>query len=93
MTTPACAACGADSLKLHYPRADDYVTGDRFAIWRCEECGCGQTLPSPADLGKYYPQQYRQYNPLIAWILEILYRRRVGRWAKVRCSRWAAAMG
>jgi SAM-dependent methyltransferase len=83
MTTSSCAICGAEDLRLHYPRADDYITGDRFAIWRCEACGHARTLPSPADLGKYYPTQYRKYNLLVSRILEILYRRRVGRWTKL----------
>jgi SAM-dependent methyltransferase len=82
MTIPACTICGADDLRLHYPRADDYITGDRFAIWRCGTCGSGRTLPSPADLGKYYPAQYRQYNSLVTRILAMLYRRRVGRWVR-----------
>jgi len=83
MTMPACAICGADDMMLHYPRADDYITGDRFEVWRCRVCGSGRTLPSPADAEKYYPTKYRQYNSLIARILEILYRRRVGRWTKL----------
>jgi SAM-dependent methyltransferase len=77
-----CGICGAAGVELLYPQAADYITGDRFEVWWCAACGCGRTLPSPADLGKYYPARYRQYAPLIARILEILYRRRVKSWTK-----------
>lgn len=80
---PACVICGADGMKLHYARADDYITGDQFQVWRCETCGSGRTLPSPINLGKYYPTQYRHYHRFVARILTILYQRRAERWTKL----------
>lgn len=62
--------------------ASDYVTGDRFAVWRCAACGSGRTEPKPGDLGRHYPARYRQYNGAIAAILRLFYRRRVARWAR-----------
>jgi hypothetical protein len=70
-------------MRLLYGRADDYVTGDRFEIWECRHCRAARTLPVPSDLGKYYPERYRHYRPLVAAILTWLYRRRARRWARL----------
>jgi 2-polyprenyl-3-methyl-5-hydroxy-6-metoxy-1,4-benzoquinol methylase len=83
MTNRQCEICGATGMQLRYPRAEDYITGDPFEVWSCRACLGGRTLPSPADLGRYYPARYRQYNRLIARILEILYHGRVRRWARL----------
>jgi SAM-dependent methyltransferase len=83
MTSPVCVACGTDGLRLRYQAAPDYITGDRFQVWFCPSCGCGRTSASPETLAGYYPDEYRQYNKVIARILQILYRRRVARWANL----------
>jgi SAM-dependent methyltransferase len=90
MTKPVCGVCGADDMRLRYPRAPDYITGDLFQVWCCGACGCGQTQPSPTNLDSYYPDRYRQYSAVIAAILRILYRRRVGQWVKLFASPGAA---
>ncbi|OYV96580.1 MAG: hypothetical protein B7Z73_00475 [Planctomycetia bacterium 21-64-5] len=48
-----CCLCGGSVLP---PLADvaDSLTGDRFSIARCSQCGVGQTVPSPDDLGRFY---------------------------------------
>ncbi|MFO0581390.1 MAG: hypothetical protein U0229_03880 [Anaeromyxobacter sp.] len=38
--------------------ARDYVTGDAFEVADCGACGLAVTLPTPADLGRYYPAAY-----------------------------------
>jgi 2-polyprenyl-3-methyl-5-hydroxy-6-metoxy-1,4-benzoquinol methylase len=40
--------------------APDYITGDGFAIERCEECGIAFTRPRPprTEMAKYYPATY-----------------------------------
>jgi len=77
-------------MRLRYPRAPDYITGDLFQVWCCGACGCGQTQPSPTNLDSYYPDGYRRYSAVIAAILRILYRRRVGQWVKLFASPGAA---
>jgi SAM-dependent methyltransferase len=82
MTAIGCGGCGAAVLRARYPVARDYITEDGFAVWACPDCGSARTLPVPADLGPYYPSRYRQYNPMIAAILRLLYQRRVAGWAR-----------
>lgn len=77
-----CKLCGEQQTRLISPAAQDYITGDRFAIWRCANCGVASTELSSSDLSPYYPSQYRRYSPLILAILKILYRMRVERWTK-----------
>lgn len=31
---------------------------ERFSVYRCSHCGVGQTVPMPADLGRYYASYY-----------------------------------
>jgi SAM-dependent methyltransferase len=81
VTPASCVACGAEGLRLCYPGASDYITGDQFEVWACPACGSGATVPTPSDPGRYYPTRYREYHPLVARMLELLYRRRVGGWA------------
>jgi len=68
-------------VRLVYDVAHDYITGEKFDVWQCENCTVGFTFPVPADLSPYYPTNYRRYNPLILKILKFLYRQRVKRWA------------
>jgi 2-polyprenyl-3-methyl-5-hydroxy-6-metoxy-1,4-benzoquinol methylase len=75
-----CDICGA-GMRVLYPAAADYLTGDSFAVWRCEGCGSGRTQPVPAAMSPYYPARYRRYNRVIARVLALLYRRRARRWA------------
>jgi SAM-dependent methyltransferase len=63
--------------------ARDYITGDRFAIERCDGCGLAFTRPPPAsaDLGKYYPAEYYgggtgRFPAPIERLQRSLYRRR-----------------
>jgi SAM-dependent methyltransferase len=36
----------------------DPYTGESFSIWSCDQCGLGQTVPSPDDIGRYYAPDY-----------------------------------
>jgi SAM-dependent methyltransferase len=78
----ACDICGGQ-IRLRYKRVADYVTGEVFDVWRCAACGSGRTLPVPEDMAMYYPVRYRQYKPFIAFILRVLYARRVARWVRL----------
>ena len=77
-----CRLCGKQHMRLISPDARDYITGDRFAIWRCANCGVASTELNNSDLSPYYPQQYRRYSPLVLMILKTLYRMRVNRWTQ-----------
>jgi len=77
-----CKLCGAPQMQVIYPDAKDYITGERFVVWRCAACGVGSTELHTDDLSPYYPAQYRRYTPLILALLKTLYRMRVGRWSK-----------
>lgn len=64
--------------------ARDYITGDRFAIERCEACGIAFARPQPAagELAKYYPAEYYgggrgRFPAVIENLQRSLYRRRV----------------
>jgi len=76
-----CRLCGSSSMELIYDTAQDYITGEKFEVWQCKNCGIAFTLPAPRDLSAYYPEKYRRYNPFILNILKFLYRQRVKKWA------------
>ncbi len=63
-----------------YEHARDYITGDVFSVIKLAPHGYGKTSPIPEDLSPYYPNTYRQYSPLAAWVLKRLYGVRVRRW-------------
>jgi len=52
-----CRLCGAH-LEVRIPKARDTDSGDVFSVMGCLSCGLSQTLPIPADLGKYYSAAY-----------------------------------
>lgn len=56
-TSGSCTACGG-ALKPYLSRVNDYISGEFFAIVRCERCGLGVTEPSPQDLSRYYRAYY-----------------------------------
>ena len=75
----ACRVCGEPAAML-LPDCPDYVTGDRFAVRRCERCRLAFTAPQPAVMDKYYASSYRQYGPATLAALHWLYRRRARQW-------------
>ena len=77
-----CKLCGRQELRVIFPNARDYITGERFTIWRCSNCGVASTELNSDDLSPYYPTRYRRYSPLILTMLKVLYRMRVERWIK-----------
>ena len=82
MYDPPCAICGSVRVPAATHDVRDYVTGDRFTVARCRECGYGVTAPRPPSLDRYYPARYRGFNPLAAMVLRRLYRRRVDGWVR-----------
>jgi SAM-dependent methyltransferase len=38
--------------------AADYITRERFELWRCDACGLIRTRPVPAAMDRFYPDGY-----------------------------------
>lgn len=57
----------------------DYITGERFDVCYCPQCGLHVTYPAPPteEAGKHYPRSYygsgRRFNRLVEWLLDNLY--------------------
>ncbi len=70
--------------------ARDYITGDRFVVGRCVQCGLRVTHPPPPPerLPRYYPPGYyggdRRFNALVEWLFGVVHRRRAERMARGR---------
>ncbi len=75
-----CPICNSAATKLFI--ANDYLGPDSFAVEKCSSCGVGFTSPQPADLNKYYPDDYRQFAKFTRWVMQYLYRRHVHQWIK-----------
>lgn len=57
-----CPLCASRSSKLLF-WTQDYVfacSDERFAVRKCQDCGCGFLSPRPmeADIGHYYPPEF-----------------------------------
>lgn len=52
-----CPLCSGER-SIAYPRVNDPISGERFAVWTCGGCGWGVTEPVPDEPGRYYPQAY-----------------------------------
>jgi SAM-dependent methyltransferase len=78
---PICPLLGCAQTEA-YGEAFDYLTGDRFALGRCQSCGIVFTDPAPTDLDRHYPPRYRKYRGIVELPLGALYRRRARGWAR-----------
>ena len=76
-----CPVCGAGVGRVIYSEARDPITLDIFRVSECDTCHLAYTEPRPTSLDRYYPQRYRDYGPLVTYILKTLYAARVARWA------------
>lgn len=70
-----CNVCGG-MLVPYYSSVCDSLTSERFAIYRCNQCGLGKTEPQPKDLGLYYLPMY--YGNRHGFTLNHCIRRRLG---------------
>lgn len=77
----SCPNCGGVRMSNLFT-AKDWSSTDTFQVWQCESCSFGVTRPMPADIGAYYPENYRHFNPLISAIMTAMYRARVRSWQK-----------
>ncbi|HEX6507038.1 MAG TPA: class I SAM-dependent methyltransferase [Chloroflexota bacterium] len=79
-TTSTAIPCAhpEDRTRVLYA-AHDYITGNRFEICRCDECGLATTRPAPSldTISRYYPEGYygqnRRYPRPLEWLLDRLY--------------------
>jgi len=47
-----------------------YITGDKFKIFKCDNCYTISPRPQPKILDKFYPNNYRKYKFFIKYIRE-----------------------
>ncbi len=80
-----CCTCRRGDKAQRLFGATDPVTGDRFEIVRCTECGLTRTDPQPsaAELDRYYPPGYhgqsKRYRLGLDSGLSVLHRARIRR--------------
>ncbi len=59
MDTAPCPFCGhAATLRFQVGDRNRRLSEAVFSYYRCPDCGLTFLSPHPADLGKYYPQEY-----------------------------------
>ena len=60
-TATACRLCGGEAASPFLRSMTDTLTQEKFAIDRCDACGflATQPLPTPHEIGRYYPARYR----------------------------------
>ncbi len=87
-----CPLCHAEETG-HFLDARDHVTGQSFALHRCQPCGFVFVWPPPASLDAYYPASYRAYHPLILRFFRFIHRRRVRAWTRERGTGQALEIG
>jgi len=52
-----CPLCSSPS-QVRFSQVTDPQTLEHFAIYQCNQCHAGHTVPPPGDLGKYYGTAY-----------------------------------
>ena len=63
MTRQTCRICGNINGLKHYTVKEMMMgTHDVFDYFQCPSCGCVQISEIPANLGKYYPENYYSYR-------------------------------
>jgi SAM-dependent methyltransferase len=62
--SPACAVCGNSRGNRKFT-AREMMFGlrEEFEYVECDACGCLQISPAPADMGRYYPDDYYSFKP------------------------------
>lgn len=62
----SCGACGADDAFLLFTAPDprNPSSAERFPLGRCRRCGHVYVLerPSPEEIGRYYPADYKEHR-------------------------------
>jgi SAM-dependent methyltransferase len=55
---PACEICGSPAGKIHLVKEMMFGTREDFQYRECTRCGCLSQVDVPADLSRFYPNQY-----------------------------------
>ena len=77
----ACRICSERAESEIFPlREMMYGSHETFEYARCSNCGCLQILEVPADLGRYYPQDYYSMQPREEPLEYRGIKRRVAQW-------------
>jgi len=76
----SCICCGATSSMSLFNDCDDYITGHRFSLYRCNNCEVVFTDPVPKNLEIHYPLEYRRYGKVTMLIIAFLYRQQAKKW-------------
>ena len=59
-----CRICGNERENIPYIVKEMMLgSRDEFEYFKCVSCGCLQIKDYPANLSKYYPDQYYSFNP------------------------------
>lgn len=72
-----CPVCSSDKLKNHVICSDHFLTGESFAIVRCEECSFLFTNPRPDEnsIDRYYQsEQYISHTSKAKNIINVVYK-------------------
>lgn len=77
-----CPVCKTQLDPSKHFTSVDYISGETFRVISCNNCGLGVTDPRPNEIGKYYPNNYRQYNHIVLKIIQAIYGLRTGYWTK-----------
>lgn len=70
---PLCPVCGSDQRQLRHTALEDNIfhcAPGRWALWRCDKCGCGylDPRPTPAAIGLAYADYYTHDAPDEGWL-------------------------
>lgn len=63
-----CKICNSDKHNSYEAREMMFGLRDKFVYLECLECGCLQIAQIPADLSKYYPEEYYSFSSSISKI-------------------------
>lgn len=58
----ACKICGGAITEHLRPKEEMHGLDEYFDYGLCGDCGCLQALSPPADLSRYYPQDYYSFS-------------------------------
>jgi SAM-dependent methyltransferase len=65
MNCGPCRICGNDADNRTFLCSEKmFGWGGEFTYFQCANCGCLQIAEVPADLGKFYPNNYFSFRPL-----------------------------
>lgn len=78
-----CRICNSENIKIFSDKSIDYLTNERFSLYKCHNCDVVLTDPIPVNLSNYYDTNYRKYNKITMSVLSFLYKKRTKKWIKL----------